>query len=322
MKSDFNEYDDFENNGDNGNHEGEGPEFSHIGEDFGEFPEGWDEFLESIGNENVEKDLLSDIYMDEKEIEDLLGEMDRKKNVILQGGPGTGKTYTAKNLAALLVGSEDPERIRFTAFHKSFTYENFIGREEPGIFTEFCETAAKNPEDLYFFIIDEINRGDIANIFGEALSVLEKDRRGEQVLLQSGKSLSVPENLYLLGTMNTVDGPPITDPVVRRRFGFFDMKPGFDSENFKKHGKAVDSKIFDRLIEVITEINDDILGGLTMGKEYLIGHSYFSDDTYSKEKLYRTVRHDIYPMLEEYYARRPGRLRGYREKLFGLFKEA
>jgi 5-methylcytosine-specific restriction protein B len=180
-------------------------------------------------------------------------------NVILQGAPGVGKTFTAKKLAYAMMGEVDDSRIEMIQFHQNYSYEDFIMGYRPdgsdfkltdGIFYRFCQTAANHPDKEYFFIIDEINRGNMSKIFGELLMLIEKDYRGTKATMAySGMPFSVPENLYIIGMMNTADRSlAMIDYALRRRFSFFEIEPGFNSEGFSEYQKGFANETFDALI--------------------------------------------------------------------------
>ena len=156
----------------------------------------------------------------------------------------------ARKLAYSLIGNIDDEKIKFIQFHQSYSYEDFIEGYRPventyeleeGVFFNFCKKAKNDPDNKYFFIIDEINRGNLSKIFGELLMLIESDKRGEKVsLAYSKKEFSVPENLYIIGMMNTADRSlALIDYALRRRFSFITMEPGFTSEGFKKYQKSL-----------------------------------------------------------------------------------
>lgn len=191
----------------------------------------------------TKSDFLDEVYMTEKRYENLVAVLRNKKNIILQGAPGVGKTFAARRLAWSMMGEQDDSRIEFVQFHQNYSYEDFMMGYKPvedgfelkyGVFYRFCQKAANQPDKEFFFIIDEINRGNMSKIFGELLMLIEKDYRGTKATLAyNGLSFSVPKNLYIIGMMNTADRSlAMIDYALRRRFSFFEMEPGFDSEGF------------------------------------------------------------------------------------------
>lgn len=191
----------------------------------------------------TKSDFLDEVYMTEKRYENLVAVLRNKKNIILQGAPGVGKTFAARRLAWSMMGEQDDSRIEFVQFHQNYSYEDFMMGYKPvedgfelkyGIFYRFCQKAANQPDKEFFFIIDEINRGNMSKIFGELLMLIEKDYRGTKATLAyNGLSFSVPKNLYIIGMMNTADRSlAMIDYALRRRFSFFEVEPGFDSEGF------------------------------------------------------------------------------------------
>lgn len=175
------------------------------------------------------QDFLHDVYLSEENYNTVKNLLTRKKNIILCGPPGVGKTYMAQRLAYSIIGSKDKTRIKTIQFHQNYSYEDFIlGYRpsengfviKPGPFYDFCRKAESDPAQPYFFIIDEINRGNLSKIFGELLMLIEADKRGQEVeILYSGTPFSVPENLYIIGMMNTSDRSlAMMDYALRRRF--------------------------------------------------------------------------------------------------------
>ncbi len=259
------------------------------------------------------EDFLSEVYMDSDEYDRLASVLSRKKNIILQGAPGVGKTFAAKRLAYSMMGEKDDDRIEFVQFHQNYSYEDFVmgykpvenGFDlKPGIFYRFCQKAANHPDKDYFFIIDEINRGNMSKIFGELLMLIENDHRGDKVTLAyNGLSFSVPEKLHIIGMMNTADRSlAMIDYALRRRFSFFDIEPGFNTEGFKKYQDGLSSETFDALIEKIVELNEEIKSDKSLGSGFRIGHSYFCNATECTEEWMRDIiDFDIVPMLSEYW---------------------
>ena len=257
----------------------------------------------------------------------------KKKNLILQGAPGVGKTFAAKRLAYSIMGCEDKERIEFIQFHQNYSYEDFImGYKpagdtfelEPGVFFEFCKKAADDPERDYFFIIDEINRGNLSKIFGELLMAIEADYRGTEVKLAYNKrAFSVPKNLYLIGMMNTADRSlALIDYALRRRFSFFTMEPGFTSDGFQKYQKSFENDVFDSLIEKIRDLNMEITKDSALGSGFCIGHSYFCGQSeVTDEWMQSVVEYDILPMLEEYWFDDSAKIQKWQNVLRGVFND-
>lgn len=260
--------------------------------------------------------------------------LERKKQIILYGPPGTGKTYWAyqatvdivsKNIFNTAFNELDDQKksvitgdqhnlgyVRFCTFHPSYGYEDFMEGYRPisnegvlsfqlrqGIFKRLCQDAALEPDKKFYLIIDEINRGDIPRIFGELLTVLEKDKRGRSIILPiSGERFSVPENVYVVGTMNTADRSiALLDTALRRRFGFIELMP-----DPMLLGEAVLNGI--PLKAWLESLNNRILQSIGRDARNLqIGHAYFLENgkplrDYSR--FVRVIREDIIPLLEEY----------------------
>lgn len=259
---------------------------------------------------------LSDVFMERKDLSRLTSLLENKKNLILKGAPGVGKTFIAKRLAYLMMEEKDESRIQMVQFHQSYSYEDFIEGFRPkaegegfelkqGPFVKFARKAARDPERNYFFIIDEINRGNISKIFGELMLLIESDKRGEQInLLYSNEKFSVPPNLYILGMMNSADRSlALLDYALRRRFSFYEVKPAFQNETFKTY---IDSYSHpDLLLPVIRKIeklNLQITDELGTG--FQIGHSYFIGDAFKHNTLNRVeevIEYEIIPQLHEYW---------------------
>ena len=281
------------------------------------------------------EDFLSKVYMTEERYDVLEVLLQNKMNVILQGAPGVGKTFTAKKLAYAMMGEVDDSRIEMVQFHQNYSYEDFIMGYRPdgadfkltdGIFYRFCQTAANHPDKEYFFIIDEINRGNMSKIFGELLMLIEKDYRGTKATLAySGMPFSVPENLYIIGMMNTADRSlAMIDYALRRRFSFFEMEPGFNSEGFTNYQKAFANETFDALIDQIKQLNKEITEDKSLGRGFQIGHSYFCGRETAgctDEWMRSVVEFDILPMLSEYWFDEPTKLQRWEKNLRGVFDD-
>ncbi|WP_303707120.1 AAA family ATPase [Phascolarctobacterium succinatutens] len=294
--------------------------------------------LEPIVNKKYGKeDFLAEVYMTGAKYDRLLNVLKRKKNIILQGAPGVGKTFAAKRLAYAMMGEKDKERVDFIQFHQNYSYEDFMMGYKPtenggfemqyGVFYRFCKKVENNSEKDYFFIIDEINRGNMSKIFGELLLLIEKDYRGtSSKLAYQNLNFSVPENLYIIGMMNTADRSlAMIDYALRRRFSFFDMEPGFDTEGFKEYQEKLASDKFNALIECIKELNNEIADDPSLGKGFCIGHSYFCGlqaDECTQELLEGIVEYDILPMLSEYwFDNLTEKVAPWSEKLYGALND-
>ncbi len=262
----------------------------------------------------IRADFLSEVYMNGEDHDRLSALLKEKKNIILQGAPGVGKTFSAERLAYSLMGEKDDSRVTFVQFHQNYSYEDFVMGYKPtenggfelknGVFYKACIQAQNDPDKDYFFIIDEINRGNLSKIFGELLMLIENDYRGKEVTLAyNGEQFSVPKNLYIIGMMNTADRSlALIDYALRRRFSFFEMRPGFDTDGFKTYQKSLGDETFDEVIKGIKELNTAIEKDDSLGSGFCIGHSYFCGKT-SVEKgwLRNVIDFDIAPMLREYW---------------------
>jgi len=266
------------------------------------------------------ENLKSDSFIDDEKLEKMVSYLDRKKNIILQGPPGTGKTFVAKKLAYALMGEKDDSRIEMVQFHQSVSYEDFIQGYRPtesgsfklknGNFYKLCARALKNTDKSYFFIIDEINRGNLSKIFGELLMLIESDKRSQEYainLMYSDSEESrfyVPPNVHIIGTMNTADRSlAVVDYALRRRFAFFDLIPEF-SDKFKGFlkGVNVENALIDKISNRMNRLNAEIAEDLGVG--FRIGHSFFtpnSETIPNNDWFTDVVEFEIKPLLDEYY---------------------
>lgn len=280
----------------------------------------------------TKSDFLDEVYMTEKRYENLVAVLRNKKNIILQGAPGVGKTFAARRLAWSMMGEQDDSRIEFVQFHQNYSYEDFMMGYKPvedgfelkyGVFYRFCQKAANQPDKEFFFIIDEINRGNMSKIFGELLMLIEKDYRGTKATLAyNGLSFSVPKNLYIIGMMNTADRSlAMIDYALRRRFSFFEMEPGFDSEGFIHYQNGLNNETLNELISKVKDLNHEIALDKSLGKGFCIGHSYFCGrDICTDEWMHSIVDYDILPMLSEYWFDDPNKLLRWENILQGVFQ--
>ena len=259
---------------------------------------------------------LEEVYISESDYNTLVDLVQNKKNLIVEGAPGVGKTFMAKRLAYSIMGVKDTSRVMMVQFHQSYSYEDFVMGYRPakegfelrqGSFYNFCKNAEEDSENDYFFIIDEINRGNLSKIFGELFMLIENDKRGEKnkiQLLYSDELFFIPKNVYIIGLMNTADRSlAMIDYALRRRFAFFDLKPGFNSNGFKDYQNELENTKFDNLINIMNELNEDIKEDESLGEGFRIGHSYLcnikTDDI--DDKLNYIVEYELIPLLKEYW---------------------
>ena len=277
-------------------------------------------------------DFLNKVYMDEDTYNTLTELLEAKYNVILQGAPGVGKTFAAKRLAYSIMGQKDTSRVAMVQFHQSYSYEDFIQGYRPskdgfelvnGAFYKFCKEAEEDNERPYFFIIDEINRGNLSKILGELMMLIEKDKRGEKIkLLYSNEWFTVPQNVRIIGMMNTADRSlALMDYALRRRFAFFDFAPAFSSEGFKNYLAEKNSPKLEKLIAAVESLNSTISTDESLGDGFRIGHSYFcTDDEVTDEWLKSVVEYEVIPLIKEYWFDEPTKVRDWSATLRSAIK--
>lgn len=294
-----------------------------------ENPVDQDEIIEAYSKDKF----LEEVYMTGERFDSLVSLLKNKQNLILQGAPGVGKTFAARRLAYAMMNKKDDNCIEFIQFHQNYSYEDFIMGYKPqgegfelqnGVFYRFCQKAANTPDQSFFFIIDEINRGNMSKIFGELLMLIEKNYRGTKVTLAyNGMTFTVPKNLNIIGMMNTADRSlAMIDYALRRRFSFFEMETGFNSNGFKAYQAKFDDETFNTLIERIKELNKEIAADSSLGKGFIIGHSYFCGQSEcTDEWMMEVVEYDILPMLSEYWFDEPTKLQRWENVLRGVFSD-
>lgn len=291
------------------------------------------------------ENIISDgSFMDVQDLEAILDTLRRKKNVILQGPPGTGKTWLARRLGWVLAGERQSDRMTLLQFHPSMSYEDFVRGYRPGSdgqltlvdgpLLQLAHRAAQDPGRAYVIVIEEINRGNPAQIFGEMLTLLEHDKRSAENSLNLAYQrddeppFHLPENLYLIGTMNVADRSiAMVDMALRRRFGFIDLEPAFN-DGWKAFvgDKGYDEAVVSQIATRIEVLNGVIAADPNLGADYRIGHSYFTPreraDTApaSTERWFqRVVQFEIRPLLAEHWFDNPAMVRDQLEALNAPF---
>jgi len=258
-------------------------------------------------------------FISEEEFDEIVELLFRKKNIILQGAPGVGKTFLARKIAYQLIGQMKDENIETVQFHQSYSYEDFMQGIRPttsgefkvrnGIFYNFCVRARENAEETYVFIIDEINRGNLSKIFGELMMLIESDKRSPRHALkltyseEDSPKFYVPENVYVIGCMNTADRSiAIVDYALRRRFAFCSIEPEL-GDSFKEFLCSELSKEFvDIICNKLNRVNSIIRESPSLGRGLEIGHSYFCqissiDD---ESEWWRSIcKYELFPYLQE-----------------------
>lgn len=273
--------------------------------------------------------LLEDAYITEDKYNVIVSRLEKKKNIILQGAPGVGKSYLAKKIAYSILGNIDENKVQMIQFHQSYSYEDFIMGYRPnkvggfdiidGVFYKFCKKAIANSNDKFFFIIDEINRGNLSKIFGELMLLIEVDKRGENFAMctvYSEEKFYIPQNVYIIGLMNTADRSlALIDYALRRRFSFIDIEPAF-GENFAKYTDQFKLTNLDKVLNIIKVINDEIEADESLGKGFKIGHSYFCNLKNAEDaELLEIIDCEIIPLLEEYFIENNAKVKNYSQSL-------
>ena len=301
--------------------------------------------VDSYGIDDIKND---GCFVRKKDLSDALFQLRSKKNLILQGPPGTGKTWLAKRLANALIGvnSDDTQcdQVRRIQFHPSLSYEDFVRGWRPksggkldlvdGAFLKAVNAASLNLDSDHVIVIDEINRGNTAQIFGEMLTLIESDKRSENEAIEiayprhDGERIHVPDNLHIIGTMNIADRSlALVDLALRRRFAFMSLKPVLDERWVKWCVKkaGIDPKVVDRVGNAVRDLNEQITLDSSLGKQYRIGHSYVTpsaDEVVEdgREWFRQAIVSGIDPLLHEIWFENPEKAKGHVNRLLESVK--
>ena len=290
---------------------------------------------------SVEDIVEEGCFLERDRLETILERWRIKKNLILQGPPGTGKTWLAKKLAFALIGSRSPSRVRPLQFHPNLSYEDFVRGWRPsgnkkrplelvdGPFLTAVKDAKNEPARDFVVVIEEINRGNPAQIFGEMLTLLEVDKRipDEALALsyprKGNERVHIPGNLYVVGTMNVADRSlALVDLALRRRFAFIDLEPTFGElwSRWVSEHCGLDAGFLDDIERRLTTLNQTISYDALLGPRFRVGHSVVTPGsetaiTNPVQWFTQVVETEIGPLLDEYWFDATDRARSAKEGL-------
>lgn len=283
-------------------------------------------------------------FINQAELDRYVEILKNKKNLILQGPPGTGKTWLSKRLGWALAGDRSDEHVTVMQFHPSMSYEDFVRGMRPnsdgrlelldGPFLQFCEKARQDPQNNHVMVIEEINRGNPAQIFGELLTLLEKSKRNTHSAMRLSYARSnderffIPSNVFVIGTMNVADRSlAFVDLALRRRFAFIELEPQLnDTWLDYVTGKDYDRDMMERIGVAVRGLNDVIDNDPNLGRQFRIGHSYFvpsssgggNPSEHTRAWLVNVIETELRPLLDEYWFDQPQRVEDETANLFGV----
>ena len=280
---------------------------------------------------DIDSVLADGCFLPRTNLESMVHRLRTKQNVILQGPPGAGKTWLSKRLAYALIRRKDDDKVRQVQFHPNLSYEDFVRGWRPdgegglvladGPFLKLAEDARNDPDGKYVMVIEEINRGNPAAIFGELLTLLEADKRSHNDALalayprDDGERFHIPPNVYVIGTMNLADRSlALVDFALRRRFAFFDLEPQLNDtwRDWVHEQSGVPTEFLDNIAQRITALNDHIAEDRNLGPQFRIGHSHITpapDQPIEAHTEWFTeiVETEIATLLHEYWFDDPAR---------------
>lgn len=287
--------------------------------------------LPELTGETYDLDSIRDdgCFIPTAELEPMTERLRSRKSIVLQGPPGTGKTWLARRLGWALCDERGSARVQVVQFHPSLAYEDFVRGWRPsskgleladGPFLDMCVQAEADPDRSYVLVIEEINRGNPAQVLGELLTLIEADKRSPEHAMRLAyprkkeERFFVPPNLHLIGTMNVADRSlAMVDMALRRRFAFIELKPSF-GDDWVQHvsGLGYDLDLLETYGERVRALNETITKDSALGRQYCVGHSYFTPAVRLEETgldtegwWRRVVETDVRPLLEEYWFDRP-----------------
>ena len=294
---------------------------------------------QSIYSYSIDNILTDGCFLNRTILESMLHRLQTKQNLILQGPPCTGKTWLSKRLAYALIGRKDDDKVRQVQFHPNLSYEDFVRGWRPdgegglvladGPFLKLAEDARNDPDGKYVMVIQEINRGNPASIFGELLTLLEADKRTLHDALalayprDDGERFHIPPNVYVIGTMNLADRSlALVDFALRRRFAFFDLEPQLNDawRDWVHQESGIPTEFLDDIAARIRGLNNQIAEDRNLGPQFRIGHSHVTPPPDQPIEAYtewftEIVETEIAPLLREYWFDDPNRAEEETQKL-------